>query len=216
MTLEVNTRLGEGGIGLNGKALGSMAAMVKELQGLTFSKVTGGAANTKYNLAAIRTEDTPVMVLNNAAGAISEIGSTFSIVDLRATGTVVCAAAVAADTVTVNGKVYTAIANGAVPSGYTQFSVGAGNTSCGDNLVAAVNAREKEFGYGVQAANVTGTVTFTAVLEGVAGNSLTLASSNGTRLAVSGATLANGSATGGIRSTGVTNEIWLLWFNKRT
>ncbi len=195
--------------------VGALPAILKELQGLTQSLLAGTTANTTIALSAIRTEDTLVGALNNNAGTITDILSTMSINDLRASGTVTCASAAAADTVTVDGRVYTAIASGATPVG-NQFSVGASDTACAANLVAAITAGEaQDTSSKVTATNSLGVVTITARAEGTGGNAIALATSNNTRLAKSGTVLAGGSATGGVKSTGVTNQIILTWINKR-
>jgi phage tail sheath gpL-like len=109
---------------------------------------------------------------------------------VAASGTVTCASASAADTVTIAGIVFTAIAG--TPAG-NQFKVGVSDTADAASLVSAINGSTTA---GVQncvvATSVAGVVTITAKLPGAMGNAITLASSNGTRLAVSGARLANG------------------------
>ncbi len=197
-------------------AFSKAPAILKELQGWTQSLLTGAAANTTIALSAIRAEDTVLSALNNNAGTITDITANISINSLKATGTVTCSSVDAADTVTIDGRVYTAIANGATPANVSQFSVGASNTACATNLVAAIIASEAlDTTSKVTASNVAGVVTITARAEGTGGNAITLASSDGTDLAVSGATLSGGSATGGIKSTSITNQIILVWLNKR-
>ena len=169
-----------------------------ELQGLSFAVLTGAAANTKINLAAIRSEDTIVGAIMSAGGVLSDIKAGVTIEDLRASGTVTVASPVANDTVTINGRVYTFVAAVTDPLS-NQVLIGGSDTATAANLVAKVNYVE---GSGpLFAANALGVVTIKARAEGTGGNALTLASSNGTRLAVSGANLAGGTATGGIKST---------------
>jgi phage tail sheath gpL-like len=188
--------------------------VVKELRGLTQSLLAGTTANTTIALAAIRTEDTLIGALNNNAGTITDILSTMSINDCRASGTVTAASAVAADTVTVDGRVYTAVANGVTPA-FGQFSVGATDAACATNLAAAINLGEQaDTTSKVTASAASAVVTITARAEGTGGNAITLATSNNTRLAKSGTVLAGGTATGGVKSTGATNQIILTWFNK--
>lgn len=215
MALANISKIGQGATGVSGQEDSTVYGALREFQGLTVSVVTGGAASTKFNLAAIRSEDTILSMLNNNAGAITDVTATASIAGTKATGTITCAAAAVDDTVTVNGKVYTAKA---VPVGNTQFSQAGTDTQDAASLVAAINAREAAATTGgntVTAANVAGVVTVTAVVDGTAGNALTLVSSNGTRLAVSGATLAGGTATGGILNSAVTNSLIVFWYNKR-
>lgn len=193
---------------------GDVVGALKELQGLTFSLVTGGSANTKFDLAAIRQEDTIVAAWNNNAGTVTDLAGTMSIVDCHASGTVTAASVLAADTVTVDGRVYTAIANGATPA-FGQFSIGADDNECAANLAAAINLGEQaDTTSKVTATASSAVVTIKARAEGTGGNSIALATSNNTRLAKSGTALANGTATGGIKSTSATNQIVLVWLNK--
>jgi hypothetical protein len=213
MSLNNIANLGVGGSGLSGTGTTTLNGAIKELQGFTQSVLTGTTANTTIALAAIRQEDTLIGALNNNAGTITDITANISINDVNATGTITCAAAAAADTVTVNAKVYTAVSG--TPANNTQFNIAGSDTADAASLVAAINSREANALNAVTASNIAGVVTVRATAEGTGGNSITLASSNGTRLAVSGATLAGGTATGGIKSTSVTNQIILTWWNKR-
>ena len=212
MALETNSELGKGGSGMHGTALGTAAAMIKELQGLSIELLAGQTTPTKHPLAAIRPEDTIIKALNNAAGTITDITANVSIVDPRATGTVTLATAVAGNTVTVNGLVYTGVVG--VPANYTQFSVDTSDTAAAASLAAAINTREANGNYAVTATAALGVVTVKAVADGTAGNAITLAKV-GTPVTVSGATLANGTATGGITSSSTTNQVILFWTNKR-
>ncbi len=215
MPLSSNPHFGKGGIGVSGTGPGTLAGAVKELQGLTVSLLAGANANTKIDLAAIRTEDTIVGALNNNAGTITDLLSTMSIVDLRATGTITLASCAAADTVTVNGKVYTAVAGTAAD--YIKFSIDGNDTADAAALAAAINARENApaSNASVVATSALGVVTITAKTEGTGGNAITLLSSNGTRAAVTGSgTLTSGSGTGGVKSTSASNQIILFWYKK--
>jgi hypothetical protein len=210
MTLKALTSMA-GGIG----PVGDLVKVLAELQGLTFSLVGGQTAGTAHTLAALRQEDTLVAVLNNNAGTITDIKANITIVDCHASGTVTAASAAAADTVTVDGRVYTAIANLAVPANDLQFSVGANDTACAANLAAAINLGERRDPVSsVTAVAVGAVVTITARAEGTGGNAIALATSNNTRLAKSGTTLAGGTATGSFKSSSTTNQVLMLWFNK--
>lgn len=113
---------------------------------------------------------------------------------VAASGTVTCASVAAADTVTVNGLVFTAV-NGGTPTA-VQFDMSGSDTADAASLVAAINASTDAAIQGVvTASNVAGVVTITAVVPGKTGNAITLSSSNGTRAAVSGARLSGGSET---------------------
>jgi phage tail sheath gpL-like len=196
-------------------ALAALPAALTELQGLTFSLLAGAAANTAIALAAITPEDTVLFAMNNNAGTLTDITNTITIVNPHASGTVTAASVVAGDTVTVDGRVYTAVANGTAPVG-NQFSVGASDAACAANLAAAINAGETlDASSKVTATAASAVVTITARAAGTGGNAITLATSNNTRLAKSGTTLANGAASGNIKSSGTTNQILLVWLNKR-
>lgn len=116
-----------------------------------------------------------------------------------ASGTVTCASVSAADTVTIQGVVLTAVSG--TPAA-DQFDISGSNTADGDSLVRAIG-RNSTLAALVSASNAAGVVTITALDAGTAGNSITLASSNGTRLAVSGATLASGADTTSTYSCGL-------------
>lgn len=108
---------------------------------------------------------------------------------VAASGTVTCASALAADTVTVSGVVLTAVSGA---PGANQFDISGSNTAAAVSLAAAMNANATISGL-VTATSALGVVTVTAKVKGVVGNAITLASSDGTRLAVSAARLASGS-----------------------
>jgi hypothetical protein len=192
-----------------------------ELQGLTMSLLAGANANTKINLAAIRPEDTLVGALNNNAGTITDILSTITIEDCKASGTLTGTSVIATDAVNVNGKTYTFQA--ADPTALGQVKVGGTDTASMANLAAAINAYETDYartnGLGVKPAVVataaSNVVTVKAVEEGTGGNAIVLTSADGTIVASGSGTLAGGTATGGIKSSGATNQIILFWFNKK-
>lgn len=112
----------------------------------------------------------------------------------RATGTVTAASVQANDTLTLNGVTFTAV-NGAVVLGQATFDCSGNDTACATSIAAQVNAYASPLLSGLVAARSSAAVvTFYASSSGTWGNSLTLASSSNTTLAVSGATLANGAA----------------------
>lgn len=216
MSKESLAGVGDGGAGFQGDGPGSAYAALKEIQGLTISLLAGTTANTKINLAAIRDEDTIIGALNNNAGTITDISGTMSIVSVKATGTFTLTSAIATDAVTVNGKTYTFQAGAA--TSYGQVQVGGTDTISATNLAAAINAYESSvdnsFVPDVVASSAANVVTITAAVEGTAGNSIAISSADGTIVA-SGANLAGGTATGGVKSTGATNQIILFWLNKK-
>ena len=110
-----------------------------------------------------------------------------------ADGDITCASVLAADTVTVNGLLYTAVSG--ARSDDTEFSIDTGDNECATDLAAAITADTRSGTTGdVTATSSTDTVTATTDVEGTAGNAITLVSSNGTRLAVTG----SGNFTGGV------------------
>jgi hypothetical protein len=125
----------------------------------------------------------------------------------RSRGTITCASVAAADTVTVAGVTLTA--SGSQTDGGLDFDETAGDdVAVATSLVAAINAGANAV-TGVHASNYNGAsavVTVWATTPGTAGDAITLASSSGTTLAVSGATLTEGLdptlfQVGGVRET---------------
>ena len=111
--------------------------------------------------------------------------------ELFASGVVTCATVLAGDTVTVNGLLYTAVAG--VKADNTQFSVDTSNTACATDLAASITADVRAGTLNdVTATSSLGVVTILQTVVGIGGNATTLISSNGTRLAVSGATFTGG------------------------
>jgi len=214
MALYSDASLGVGGTGFQGTGPESAAAMIKELQGLNVELLTGTTANTKIAVAAIREGDTILKCLNNNAGTITDKTSTMSIVPVKASGTLTLVSAIATDAVTVNGKTYTFQAG--APTTYGQVQIGVSDTASATNLKNAINSYETRVGneYEVVATSNAGVVTITARAEGTAGNAITISSADST-ITASGATLAGGTATGGVMSTDVTNQLILFWYNKQ-
>lgn len=115
---------------------------------------------------------------------------------VQAFGTATPATVLAADTLTVNSVVFTAVASAPTAN---QFVVGT-NAVTGANLAAAINASVSGAvrGYVSAAANATtGVVTITANMAGYPGNRFPLATSTAPRLAVSGALLTGGTEDAG-------------------
>lgn len=110
----------------------------------------------------------------------------------RASGTVTVASIQADDTVTINNVTLTGKAS---PSGEAQFDSDGSDTVVATALAACINANSSLTGI-VTATSSAGVVTVSAYAKGLMGNAITLASSNGTRLAVSAARLAGGTGLG--------------------
>ena len=113
---------------------------------------------------------------------------------VAASATITCASVLAADTVTIAGIVLTA---SATPSGIAQFDQSGSDSADAASLAAIINAHTT-LGLYVQASASSNVVTVTCSVPGKIGNLVTLVSSNGTRLAVTGSGfLANGAGGAG-------------------
>ena len=198
-----NKSLGHGGTGMHGDGAESVAAMVRQLQSLRVSLVTGGTADTKRDLGDIRMSDVIVSALNNNGGTITDVTSTMSIDDLRAKGTITLTTVDPDDTVTVNDVTYVA---------GVDFAIAATVALTAENLAKAIHHHESTYGQAVSASAADEVVTVVARAEGTAGNAIDLAKV-GAGIAVSGTTLADGAAAGGVRSTGTTNQIIVFWMS---
>lgn len=112
---------------------------------------------------------------------------------VKANGTVTLASVTAGDTVTINGLVYTAVAG--AKTNNTEFSIDGSDTVDAADLADSIT-NDTRLGTDVSidqtATNAAAIVTITAAETGPDGNGIGLASSNGARLAVSGANLAGG------------------------
>lgn len=215
---------GKGGSNLTD---GTLHSVLKELQGLNVTVVAGAAAGTKMNVAAMRTEDTimAAVVSTDAGGALANDVANCTIQDTKAFGTItVSGNPVADETFVVNGKTYTF--KNTITAGLGQVKITAGqNNTMAAAIAQAINAYEARLlnndqGYNtpqvVAVANAA-VVTVTAVVDGAAGNAITL-TENATNVAVTGSgTLTSGTDTGGFKST--TNltgkSVTLHWYNKQ-
>lgn len=110
--------------------------------------------------------------------------------------TIACTRANAAgDTVTIAGVVFTE---------GVDFLRGASDTTCGDNLAAAINAnataKKELYNLFTSVAAVTGTITLTARIKGTSGRMITVATSDATAFAITNTvTGANGTVSRGAR-----------------
>lgn len=109
-----------------------------------------------------------------------------------ATGTVTVASIQADDTITINNVTLTGKSS---PSGESQFDSDGTDTVVATAIAACINANSSLTGI-VTASSSGAVVTVSAYIKGLIGNAITLASSNGTRLAVSAARLASGTGMG--------------------
>ena len=120
---------------------------------------------------------------------------------VAATGTVTCGSVLAADTVTVNGLLYTA-QSGSKTGDYTLFDMSGTDAQTATDLADSItnDVRTGTLNDVTAASGGTAVVTCTSSVAGAAGNATTLVSSGAT-LAVSGAVFTSGadivtSATG--------------------
>ena len=207
MSLESVTGLGIGGAGIHDR----LPKILKELQGFTTTLVAGAVANTKIDVAALRSEDTILAALKFDTGVPSDVLGTLTVEDVRASGTLTLSGVVADDTAVVNGKTYTFKASANALR--REVTVGGSDTITATNLKNKIN--EVEANGSVVASSSGAVVTIKAKAEGTGGNSIALGAT--THVTRSGATLTGGTATGGFKlsadSTGT--NVLLLWFNKK-
>lgn len=101
---------------------------------------------------------------------------------VAASATITCASVAADDTVTIGKTTLTAKAS---PSNENQFDQSGTDTADATSLAAKINAHSV-LSKIVSASSSGAVVTVTALDKGILGNHIALASSNGTRLAVTG------------------------------
>ncbi len=113
---------------------------------------------------------------------------------VQATGTVTCLSVLVGDTVTVNGLLYTGVTGAKADN--TEFSVDSGDnataTDLADSITNDTRTGTDETTVDQTAIDTANLVTITASVFGIIGNNVGLSSSDGGRLAVSGANLAGG------------------------
>jgi hypothetical protein len=147
------------------------------------ASTTAGVVN-----AVTATSALGVVTLTAAPGAGAVTVENLGVV---ATGTITCSGVDAADAVSING---TAITAHATTSANNQFVVGATNAATATNLAACINASTTALvSKHVRALARSAVVHLFARYGGIAGNAITLTTTDGTDLAVSG----TGRLTGG-------------------
>lgn len=213
--MELNKNLGNGGAGMHGTGPGTAANALRALMGLRISLVAGAAADTKLPVEGLTEDSKVISVLNNNSGTFSDVTATASIVDTRATGTVTVGAMAAGDTVTVAGVRYTILALGTKVEPYETNKVvlraGDTATTVAARLAEAINATEHaSMARKVKATSAAAVVTVRAFTPGAAGNAITLAET-GSTFTISGATLATGSDTEGLKVSSTTNQLVVFW-----
>jgi hypothetical protein len=179
---------------------GTKRLTLMNLVKLIWGLVHGGVYKLQGG-STVMVQDTLVQASATATPAAVALNDTLSIAGTaltatqgRATGTVTFASAQAADTITANGVVFTAV-SGAVTPGEATFDGSGTDTQAAASFAAQLNAYVDNALVGLMAARSAAAVaTLYAANIGTSGNALTLATSNNTRLAKSGTTLANGAA----------------------
>lgn len=164
--------------------------------GLNFKQVY--LCDVKQGQGGLMTEFVPAAGNDAATGKIKFYGSGVSSgQSAAATGTITLASAIATDTVTVNGLVYTAVAG--AKANNTEFSIDTSDTAAATDLADSIT-NDTRVGTAVPSIDQTatsnvGVVTVTATQTGTGGNAITLAEDTGaTTITVSGATLTGGAS----------------------
>lgn len=214
----INRKAGTGAADLAG-----VGELAYQLAGLKQTLVDGATAGTKMAIAAMTPDDVIVGVVAfpDAGGVPVDDTANVSIAPLGAVGTVTIAGVNDGDSVTIDGQ---AFVFKDAPTAQNHVLREAGdNEANAQALVDTIEAWKHSYGRGNNRGSLSyspsvdgAVVTFTAAAAGTSGNAITLTSSNGTRLAVSGSgTLAGGTATGGITSTTnhATNTLLVTWFD---
>ena len=184
-----------GGIAIDQDAYTAGLDRIYDVKGLKDMHIeiknTGSTNDLTFKIEKARKQVTDVGTLVDADFDSDILGNTDVLVLVSATGTVTLASVLADDTVTINGLVYTAVAGAKADN--TEFSIDGSDTVDAADLVDSITNDTRQGTLAdITATNAAGVVTFTSTAIGTAGNAVTLVSSDGTRLAVSGATFAGG------------------------
>lgn len=215
MTMQaLSPQFGKAGSGLTD---GSLRKVLVELQGRSFNLLTGVAAATKINVTGLLPEDTISAAIQfigagTSVTDLADLTPTCTIVDLRATGTLTLGAVVDGNTVVIRGKTYTFRTTPSNVAPTNEVALGASPTIAAANLVKKIKTVD---GTLLAASSVAAVVTIFASAPGTAGNAYALVGS--ANAVASAATLAGGSAQGGVIFTGATtgSKILLAWVNKQ-
>lgn len=154
-------------------------------------KNTGSTNDFTYKIEKARKKVADVSTLVDADFDQDIQGNTDVLVAVKAFGTVTIAGVLAGDTVTINGLAYTAVAG--VKADNTEFSIDSTDTASATDLADSIT-NDTRIGTldDVIATSAAAIVTATQTVTGTNGDTTTLVSSDGTRLAVSGATFTDG------------------------
>ncbi len=173
----------------------------------TTDLTTGNAKRSIRMPYAMTLTEVRASLVGAATGAVKASGTIVCasvVANTFSTATVTCASVLAADTVTINGLLYTAVSGARAND--TEFSIDTSDTACGIDLEAAIDGDSRTGTSGDVSGddNGSGVVTCTTTITGTGGNAITIVSSNGTRLAVTG----SGNFTGGVTAdTAVVNGL---------
>lgn len=163
----------------------------------------GALAGTRNGDVTVKWRNTLVAASGTATCAAVDVndyitinGTNVTAKQKNSTATVEPTSAQVNDTVTINGVVFTAKA--AEDTAARQFNQSGTDAAAATSLAACVNASTHASISGILTAHVdfadSGKVVLRAYTAGTGGDALTLASSEGTRLAISGATFSGGAA----------------------
>lgn len=133
-----------------------------------------------------------------------------SISQVAASGTLTFSAAVADDTFVVKGVTFTIKAT---PTSLQHSKLGTSNRITASNAAKAINKYFANYGNEVVATVLNNVVTVRATAEGTGPNAYTLV--GGAHITASGATLANGTTTGGVSVVATTQQLIVFWYNKQ-
>lgn len=175
--------------------------------------VLAGMTGTYTESRTAKADGSAVIILNATSsilkpGDIINCNGTVGAVIIKvgefASGTVTCASVQEGDTLTLLSTVFRAV-SGAAAVGEATFSKGANDTETAVSLALQIRNHVDMYGntdlyQSVSVASRLGVVTITALPKGTSGNTYGLLSSNGNRLAVTGA----GTLTSGDDGTKVT------------
>lgn len=185
--------------------------------------VGGVGSSNGYNNPSVYAEATGAVVTITAiaegagsAPVVASSGATLAVAGSGTTSaTVTAATAVADNTVTINGVVFTVKA---VPVNLdTQITLRGTDTAQATELTRAINAYQEKYSTLNVVATSVGAVVTIVPKVAAGGNSIVL-TGTAVRLAASGAgTLAGGGSTGGFKSTTDLSgkNVVVHWFNKR-
>lgn len=225
MSLEtLNDLLGDGGSHVNTQ----LQKVLQELRGLSFFIVAGAGAATKLDVPDIRQEDTILAFFETDTGV--DQSANVTIAQTKAEGQIAVGAGLYyGDAVEVNGNIYTFKQPGTTESALDiplDLAAPGSPDAWAAQLVDAINKYEaRRIGGNFNTPEVVAVqnselVEITAVVDGAAGNAITLVGTSDTLVTNGGGTLGGsnlGTDTGGVLCSNDTsgNILMVVYFNKR-